>query len=162
MKKREETLSPPWHIYANYIKSIFQKDPEVTIIVPEETEKSEFVITIKCTNKIKTFAISELLANEIQMGNITVIINCVYTGSTQVDYNVLNAALSNNPEVSEIVKETSAMMIENTFCVFKKNVIQFFDDNIGDINGNFSGLAEDISRQIFNKETGVFYCTSDK
>ena len=44
---------------------------------------------------------------------------------------------------------------------FKAEVIQFPDDNIDDFNGNWSGLAQDIAREVF--EDGlrrIHFCTA--
>ena len=39
--------------------------------------------------------------------------------------------------------------------------MQFFDDDISDFNGNWSGLAQDIAREIFGSEMcGVHFCTA--
>ena len=45
------------------------------------------------------------------------------------------------------------------FVCFKPQVVQFFD--ISDFNGNWSGLAQDIAREIFGDEMrGVHFCTA--
>ena len=47
------------------------------------------------------------------------------------------------------------------FVCFKPQVVQFFDDDISDFNGNWSGLAQDIAREVFGDEMrGVHFCTA--
>lgn len=40
-----------------------------------------------------------------------------------------------------------------------KEVVQYFNDNIGDINGNCSTLYEIIARDIFPNVNGIYFCT---
>ena len=53
-------------------------------------------------------------------------------------------------------------LCENSLNVrFKPRVVQFFDDDISDFNGNWSGLAQDIAREVFGAEMrGVHFCTA--
>ena len=47
------------------------------------------------------------------------------------------------------------------FVRFQPEVIQFFDDDIYDYNGNWSGLAQDIAREVFCDEVrGIHFCTA--
>ena len=44
---------------------------------------------------------------------------------------------------------------------FKPRVVQFFDDDISDFNGNWSGLAQDIAREVFGDGLrSVHFCTA--
>ena len=45
------------------------------------------------------------------------------------------------------VKRTLSEFSHNV--CFKPQVVQFFDDDISDFNGNWSGLAQDIAREVF-------------
>jgi hypothetical protein len=46
--------------------------------------------------------------------------------------------------------------------IFQPEVVQFFDDDISDINGNWTGLAEDIARALFTEDrSGMNFCTAD-
>lgn len=45
--------------------------------------------------------------------------------------------------------------------LFKKEVVQYFTDNLGDYNGYRSTLYENIARDIFGDIVGVFFCTND-
>jgi hypothetical protein len=48
------------------------------------------------------------------------------------------------------------------FVRFQPEVIQFFHDDISDYNGNWSGLAQDIAREVFEGEyRGVHFCTAE-
>ena len=48
------------------------------------------------------------------------------------------------------------------FVRFRPQVVQFFDDNIADFNGNWTGLAQDIATEVFASECrGIHFCTAD-
>ena len=41
-------------------------------------------------------------------------------------------------------------------------ISQFFDDNLADYHGNWSGLAQDIAEDVFDNDfRGVYFCTAD-
>ena len=68
-------------------------------------------------------------------------------------------ALSGNDEFSEAHKIEGALGFDAVYVVFKKNVIQYYTDNLGDLHGIKSTLAENIARDIFVQHPGVFFCT---
>ena len=45
------------------------------------------------------------------------------------------------------------------YCIFKKEVIQFWNDNLSDYRGNYNGLASDIAKEIL-KANIVQFCIS--
>ena len=68
-------------------------------------------------------------------------------------------AFEGNPALSYIVRGSLPMVDMNVYVVFKNKVVQYFNDNLMDINGFCSTLYENIARDIFEKMDGVFYCT---
>ena len=46
-----------------------------------------------------------------------------------------------------------------TYVVFKKEVVQYFNDSLGDIHGVCSTLMQDIAKDIFEDTEGVYFCT---
>lgn len=51
-------------------------------------------------------------------------------------------------------------MFDLTYVVFEAKVVQFFNDDIGDINGIKSTLYEDIAEEVFEKKEGIYFCTN--
>jgi hypothetical protein len=49
------------------------------------------------------------------------------------------------------------MFGEVEYCIFKREVLQFWNDDIGDFWGYTSLLAEDIARDILHVQIG--FCT---
>ena len=47
-----------------------------------------------------------------------------------------------------------------TYVVFVKEVVQYFNDDLGDANGVCSTLYQDIAKRLFTSTEGVFFCTN--
>jgi hypothetical protein len=57
-------------------------------------------------------------------------------------------------------RTVSGIMTNNiTYVVFKNEVVQYFNDDLGDIYGQCSCLYEDLARAIFTDAKGVYFCT---
>ena len=52
---------------------------------------------------------------------------------------------------------------QHVFVVFHPEVKQFFDDNMFDYNGFWSGLNQDIAKEVFEEaaNAGVHFCTGE-
>ena len=66
-----------------------------------------------------------------------------------------------NPVIEDVKNRVFPDGVSHGYVRFKPEVVQFFDDNLSDYNGNWTGLAEDIAREIFeNDSTGMQFCTA--
>ena len=45
------------------------------------------------------------------------------------------------------------------FVVFVPEVVQFYNDDLGDINGLCSTLYQDLAKDLFGEEAGIYFCT---
>jgi len=45
------------------------------------------------------------------------------------------------------------------YVVFRNEVVQFFNDEMGDPNGLKSTLYQDIAKDVFADKDGIFFCT---
>ena len=71
---------------------------------------------------------------------------------------LIKAALAGNPIVS-YVEHIEVLSNPIDYIVFEKEVVQYFNDNLGDIHGVESTLYEDLAREVFEEHDGVFFCT---
>lgn len=151
--------SAPWVTYYREVNELFKKDKDVFVVFDEENV--ELKIYVK--DQIKASAIQYLMPTEKEFGNVVLKIDVIPSNGTQLrgisTANVLTIAcdafLSNDAVYG--VTDVSAMF-DLVYVVFRKEVVQFFDDNIGDINGNCSTLYEAIARDVF-EDIGIKYCT---
>lgn len=151
--------SAPWITYYREVDALFKKDKEVFVVFDEENVE----LKIYVNNQSKADAIRCLMPLEREFGNVSLKINVIPSDGTQLrglsTRNILTIACDaflNNDAVYGVT-DVSAMF-DLVYVVFRKEVVQFFDDNIGDINGNCSTLYEAIARDVF-EDIGIKYCT---
>lgn len=142
-------LSPPWSIFYDEIKAMFAKDPEVKVVMDED----HYTVHVFVEKARKSAAISKILEQERKFGRITlkVVVPPPDDKEAEIfesDIDVYKAAFENNPRLSYI-QPKRCIFDTSFFVVFKNEVIQYFNDDISDVNGNCSTLAEEIARDIF-------------
>ena len=143
-------LSPPWSIFYDEIRAMFLKDPEVKVVMDED----HYTVHVFVNNPRKSAAIAKILEQEKKFGRITLKVQVpppdgegdMYDFDNGVD--LYRAAFENNPRLSYVQPKTS-IFDTSFYVVFVNEVVQYFNDDISDINGNCSTLAEDIARNIF-------------
>lgn len=156
-------LQAPWITYYNKIKAIFADDPDIEVLEPSEEvdEEGNFDIVLRCINGYKAYALCKLLTPQVDMGNVTVCVRIEDINSDEDEATLLKAAFTGNPHFEDVVVQgLDGQGPGATYCVMKKEVIQFFNDDLTDVNRNYSGLAEDILREI-TMSPDVKFCTSN-
>lgn len=71
---------------------------------------------------------------------------------------ILQTALTGN-DIFDKIEIVEMDDVYFYFCIFKKKVIQYFNDVLSDPNGNESTLAQNIAPQIFDIKSPIMYCT---
>lgn len=151
--------SAPWVTYYREANELFKKDKDVFVVFDEENV--ELKIYVK--DQIKASAIQYLMPTEKEFGNVVLKIDVIPANgkelrevSTSNIVTIVCDAFRDNDAVY-MVTDVRAVF-DLVYVIFRKEVVQFFDDNIGDINGNCSTLYEVIARDVF-KDIGIKYCT---
>jgi len=142
-------LSPPWSIFYDEIKAIFEKDPEVKVIMDED----HYTVHVFVADPKKSAAIAKILEQEKKFGRITLKVQVPPPdGAGEYQFKdgveLYRAAFADNPRLS-FVQPKLSIFDTSFYVVFVNEVVQYFNDDISDINGNCSTLAEDIARDIF-------------
>lgn len=161
-------LSPPWIEYYEKVQALFKMDPDVHVILDDEAEEKQLKIYVESPRKAA--ALEKLFPTEKEFGGVKLAISVIPANDfieTQAKNfairmnmeETFSSAFIGNPIFSYIRTVEGVFGFTATFVVFQKRVIQFFDDNISDINGMKSTLAENIARDIFEVPLGVFFCT---
>lgn len=147
-------MSSPWVEFYREIEALFVQDPEVKVVYEEE--KNEVKLYVE--NARKADALTQLLPAEKTFGNVTIKVTVIPANDVMVSKaDLLAEAFDGNPALS-YVQHVDAVMGAFEYAVFQNKVVQFFDDNLADINGNKSTLYENIARDVFD-DIGVFFCT---
>ena len=153
------TKSSPWVTYYKEVDALFKKDKEVLVVFDEENIE----LKIYVNNQEKASAIQYLIPNEKNFGNVILKIKVIPSNGKQLrdvrTTNIVDIA-------SDVFRGNNAVfavtdvraVFDLVYVIFRKEVVQYFDDNIGDINGNYSTLYEVIARDVFN-DVGIKYCT---
>ena len=160
-------LSPPWVIFYQQIKALFEKDPQIKIVYDEDEQK----IVLFVDNANKADALTRLLPTEKNFGAVTLKINVIPSNSEGVVNTLCNQysndlatiyqrAFNKNP-ILDYIKVISGIFTNNlTYIVFKKEVVQYYNDSLSDIHGCCSTLYENLAREVFVEQEGVFFCTN--
>jgi len=148
--------SPPWQTYYDELTALFGEDPDIQILYDEDKQEIKMYVD----NADKADALAALLPSVQEFGNVKLKVNIV-PGNARFGVDdtkpPFEVAFAGNPVVSFI--EKTAGIFEATYVVFVNEVVQYFDDNIGDIHGMQSTLYQDIAKRIFPDAKGVFFCT---
>lgn len=154
-------LSSPWVIYYRQIEAMFKTDPLVHVIFDEEA----YHIKVYVDEAEKAEALSILLREEQVFGNVTLKISVIppnneeYTENFQSPAEIYDAAFDTNDAYSfsrEVLTPFGAAL---TYIIFRKQVVQYFTDNLADYYGLSSTLYQDIAEGIFNPLDNVYFCT---
>ena len=161
-------LSPTWDTYYQELNAMFKNDPSVHVVMDDD----EYSVKLYVESADKAAALQELLLDEVQFGNVTLKVTVV-PANAQNEYRftrnknhpkytelMFRAAFDRNPALSDVVTVQGVFGFSACYIIFKKEVVQYFNDNMGDINGLCSTLYENIASNIFKHDLGAFYCTS--
>lgn len=156
-------LSSPWIIYYKEINVFFEKDPDVKVLYDDVKNEIELYVS----DSDKASALRELLPVEKTFGEVKLKITVIPANGARFGFRASNfpiiyAALKNNSIVDKIETVSGLFDYDLHYVLFKKKVVQYFTDNLGDYNGYCSTLYENIAIDIFEDTTGVFFCTNDR
>ena len=166
-------LVAPWDEYYNKMVAFFKDDSYVTVLYEEEEEKH---IKLLVNEPFKAEALSRLLKTELDFGGVKLLVSVIPANDVPKDtINYFKRmsigedndirymhALNDNDIYAYVRKIDGLMGFSAVYVVFKKKVVQYYNDNIGDLNGMKSTLAENIARDIFVPHSGVFFCTDTR
>ena len=152
-------LLPAWTIFYHELEVFFAKDPEVRVVYDNEEPR----IKLYVEEKTKAEALRALLPSEKTYGSIVLKIDIIPSNvrerSINSDAFLYEIALYNNPILSYIKVVKGIFSNNLTYVVFENKVVQYFNDDLGDVHGLCSTLYQDIAKEIFKEKEGVFFCT---
>ena len=143
---------------------MFGRDPEVHVKDLAEIGECRYSYMILISDKEKAKAIKAILPQNVKMGNIEIDLAILGPDEDDIDpldksdSEIYEKAFSENP-IFEKTAVRSFGPFETSYCIFKKEVIQFWNDDLYDYYGNYSRLASDIARELFNPSE-IQYCIS--
>lgn len=148
-------LSPPWALHYRKIVALFGKDPEIKIEYDEDTPEVKLYVS----NQEKAEAITQILPSEVPFGNVVFKVSVIPENVNSVGVSVFQKAFNGNPILKDIQTIDGIFSNPVSYVVFEKGVVQFYSDNLADLNGITSTLYENIARDVFGTPSGVYFCT---
>lgn len=159
-------LSPPWITYVKQLEVLFDPDPLIAFNEDYTSEEGPSVI-LATTEANKAAALRKLLPEEKKFGNVALKIDIDCPTVSNICFptpvKLFEAAFKKNPVFKYAIAPADAgyYWFSMTYVVFKKEVVQYFNDNLNDAHGLVSTLYQDIAREIFADAglDGVYYNT---
>lgn len=150
-------LSPPWNTFVSELKALFGEDKDIRI----EYADGDMEVKLFVENNEKADALMQLLPPERVYGNVVLKVTVVPANKSGSDEaNLVEAAFKGNPVLKELLRLKTPFG-EYDYAVFRKEVVQFYNDDLTDPHGNKSTLFEDIAKDVFG-DTNVFFCTDSE
>jgi len=159
-------LEAPWYTFQKKVKALFERDPDISVgeIVESEDGKVDFLFDIEVRNHEKFLALDRVFPKVKTFGNVTlgiILYDEENANGTEDRVELYRTIFEGNPIVKDIREAMDHAGTRHGFVRFQPEVVQFFDDDISDFNGNWSGLAQDIAREVFEDEiAGIHFCTA--
>lgn len=157
-------LAAPWTTYYRQIQAMFKNDEQVRVIFDE----NEIKIKLYVDNSQKALALERLLPESVTFGNVTLNI-CVIPANIDdkvveisSDIEAVKQALEGNEAVAQFYPIEGIFSNRMLYVAFKKEVVQFFNDDLSDIRGMCSTLYANIANELFGRINGVFFCTDSE
>lgn len=159
----------PWSDFSLMTEAMFKGDPDVHV---------EFIDTKKgmklfVKGDAKADAISKIMAKEKRIGNIVIKVQVVPANGTKrgkakktaakLDkLEVFKTALEGNSAFSQAVVKKSDFGVPLNYVEFVAKVVQFYNDERSDLNGNLNTLYQTIAREIFDEDFSddINFCTA--
>lgn len=152
--------APPWETFYHEIEALFDGDLDIDVMRSYSEKEKRIVIYVQ--NNEKYEILTRYMPTKRNFGGVEVLIELVPADKKEVKNNTqedMKKLFAGNGNVSRV--ETLEIPGGSvTYVAFKKDVVQFYDDNLADINRNKSMLMEAVARDVLNEPIdGVYFCT---
>lgn len=151
-------LSPPWMTYYKELQMLLGRDREIFLVFDQE----EMKVKVYVDNIAKAEALEQVLVKSKTFGNVTVQVEVIPSNNIRYTAggNVYDDAFDGNPAYSYSRETVLPVISRLCYVVWAREIVQFFNDDLGDVNGNATMLYEQIARDVLNAEPGVYHCTA--
>lgn len=148
-------LSSPWAAYCYKLNAMFGHDPDIRIDYDDDGK----VLTLVVNGTDKANALTALLPAEKDFGGV-ILRTVIKPEKEEKDKaDLIEAALKGNPCFGYVLRIDEGLGKGTRYVMFRKDIAQYWNDNLGHPNGYESHLYQDLAYEIFGSEPGTFYCT---
>jgi len=149
-------IASPWMTFAREVHALFRYDPEVEVDFDNDAPE----LTLYVANASKADALGRLVPTEKQFGNVTMRITVVPANEDESEVELFRRAFAGNDAVADIQTVQDMFGTEVSYVEFLPRVVQFPNDNVGDLNGYSHTLYETIAKELFSPSAGTRLCTA--
>lgn len=150
--------SSSWTKFYREVEAFFRNDHQVHVVF----DKDGGVLCLYVEDAGKANALSALFPSSVTFGSLTIDISVVSTDTASKDINnknIYEAAFEGNKAFCFVKKIDGIFPDGLTYVVFKREVVQYFNDDLCDIYGQCSTLYQEIAKDIFGETNGICFCT---
>ena len=158
-------LSPPQYTLWNKVKGSVGATPGVKVGDLVEQKDGRYTASVVVKRHDQAVAVASVLKLSHKIGNLTVEFQVTDGDGAAVKpltpksagelADLVRMALSGNPFLKEVVVK-GGLGGPTVYPVFTKSVIQFPDDDLSDLYGNFNGVAAEVFGDTMLREAGKF------
>ena len=160
-------LQAPWYEFQNKVAALFKNDPDISVGEIREcgaNEDTDYAFDIEVRKHEKFEALNRMIPSVKEFGNITLGIQLFDEENTTKKDDIAaicKAMFADNPIVDDVRVVTDQFGVQQVYVMFKAEVIQYYRDEFTDYNGLWSGLAQDIAKEIIDNSLGnLHFCTT--
>lgn len=150
-------LSPPWYTYYHKIDAMFGSDPDIQIKFNEDA----MTLKLFVDNQAKADALTKVLQPEIDFGNVKLKIEVVPSDKVDSVEQLYRTVFAGNPVFSDVIETCDPTAPHATYVVFNPMIVQFYNDNLADAFRNETTLHQEIAKDLFVQQPGVYFCTDE-
>ena len=138
-------LSSPWVSYVHKLQALFGPDPDITVRYDED--RGAVYLNVHGYDKAK--ALEHLLPAVVTFGIVSIDVIIVPDNNEPDIVELYRKALEGNPLFSKVISlKPEGSSNAFNYVMFKKEVVQFWDDNLSDPHGNITTLAQNIAGEV--------------
>lgn len=145
----------PWVEFYREIEALFKQDPAVNTVFDEDAKEIKLFVK----GVAKADALTQLLPAEKTYGNVTVKVTVIPANEERTTIELIRDAFSGNPALNEIFTVHGAFTNDLHYVIFRKEVVQYFNDDLGDAHGVRSTLYQELAKEVIGECDNVFFCT---
>ena len=157
-------LSAPWVTYYRETEELFRNDPTIRVLFDEEEPELKLYVN----DQDKYEALTFLMPEKMEFANVTMPITIVpanlpdtaHCNKEKTPAEHIMALFFDNEALVDIAVVHGIFANDLVYVIFKKEVVQYFNDNLGDYNGVCSTLYQEIAKNVLKPQPGIFFCTS--
>ena len=159
-------IEAPWYEMNKKVKALFEGDPDIEvgdIYTNPEGHSYQYAFDVLVRRHEKFKALEKVLPEVMEFGNVALgifLMDMENLFDEEHPVSVYAAIFDGNPRIKDIREARDSAGTVHAFVRFKPEVVQFFHDDISDYNGNWSGLAQDIAKEVFMGNPFIHFCTA--